>query len=59
MNTWKTYLNAIWLSQYGLTDPDVGAYWAHRLPRILHHVFAGYGIIFWLWQVWDAYKQAN
>ncbi len=52
-------LNAIWLSLYGLTDAETSAFWAYQLPRILHDIFAAYGIIFWLWQVWDAYTQAK
>jgi TM2 domain-containing membrane protein YozV len=52
-------LNAIWLSLFTLTDPGAGAFWAYRLPRILHDVFAVYGVIFWIWQVVDAYRQAK
>lgn len=52
-------LNALWLSVHGLTDPAASAIWARRLPRIIHDVFAVYGIIFWLWQVWDAFTQTK
>jgi hypothetical protein len=31
-------------------------YW---LPRLLHDVFAAYGIVFWVWQVVDAYNTAK
>lgn len=52
-------LNAIWLSLYALNSPDPGLFWASTLPRILHDLFAAYGVIFWLWQVIDAYQQAK
>jgi len=52
-------LNAIWLSLYALTTPGSEVFWASILPRTLHRLFAAYGIIFWLWQVMDAYQQAR
>jgi TM2 domain-containing membrane protein YozV len=52
-------LNAIWLSLHVLTTPDPDVFWASTLPRILHRIFAVYGIIFWLWQVVDAYQQTK
>jgi TM2 domain-containing membrane protein YozV len=52
-------LNAIWLSLYGLTSPETNAFWAHALPRILHDVFAAWSIVFYLWQTFDAYRQAK
>ena len=50
-------LNAIWLSLHGLTSPE--NYWTHQLPLNLHDLFAVYGIIFWIWQVVDAYRQTR
>jgi hypothetical protein len=52
-------LNAIWLSLYGLTAPVAGEPWLYEVPRILHDVFAFYGIIFWSWQVLDATQQTK
>ena len=53
-------LNAIWLSLYNLSDPAVSnAAWTYHLPRILHDLFALYGIVFWIWAVVDAYKVAK
>jgi len=52
-------LNAIWLSLYGLTASVPGAPWLYEVPRVLHDLFAIYGIIFWLWQVLDAYQQSQ
>jgi hypothetical protein len=52
-------LNAIWLSLYALSTPDLSEFWAADLPRILHRIFAVYGILFWLWQVIDAYQQTK
>ncbi len=52
-------LNAIWLSLYGLTTPVAGASWLYEFPRFLHDLFGFYGIIFWMWQVVDAYQQAK
>jgi TM2 domain-containing membrane protein YozV len=52
-------LNAIWLSVYAASNPDAGLFWAHTLPRILHDLFALYGVIFLAWQVIDAYQQAK
>jgi hypothetical protein len=52
-------LNAIWLSLYGLMAPISGAPWLYEVPRILHDLFAIYGIVFWLWQVMDATQQSR
>ena len=52
-------LNAIWLSLYAETDFEKAAFWAVELPRILHDVFAVYGLIFLAWQIWDAYQLAK
>jgi hypothetical protein len=52
-------LNAIWLNLYALTTPGSEVFWASILPRTLHRLFAAYGIIFWLWQVIDAYQQTR
>ena len=50
-------LNTIWLILYGLPAPVAGAPWLYEVPRILHELFRFYGIIFWIWQVIDAYHQ--
>lgn len=52
-------LNAIWLSLHAAADPGLIAFWAHTLPRILHDLFAAYGVIFLIWQVADAYQLAK
>ncbi len=52
-------LNAIFLSLNGMASRRTEAFWARKLPRILHDLFAAYGIIFWVWQVLDAYRVAN
>jgi TM2 domain-containing membrane protein YozV len=52
-------LNAIFLSLYAMADRKIEAFWAQRLPRILHDLFAAYGVVFWVWQVIDAYRVAN
>ena len=52
-------LNTIWLSLNALSSPDPHTFWTHSLPRILHDLFAVYGILFWLWQVVDAYQRAK
>ena len=52
-------LNAIWLSLYTSTSPGTNAVWMDALPRILHDLFAAYGVIFLIWQVADAYQQAK
>ncbi|HEY96261.1 MAG TPA: hypothetical protein G4O15_15130 [Dehalococcoidia bacterium] len=51
-------LNAIWLSIYVGTQTDLSFY-SHTFPRLLHGVFAFYGIAFWIWQVVDAYRLAQ
>lgn len=51
-------LNAIWLSLYASSDTGSDIFWANALPRILHDLFAAYGVIFLIWQVVDAYHQA-
>ena len=52
-------LNAIWLSLYALTTSGSEVFWASILPKTLHRLFAAYGIIFWLWQVIDAFQHAK
>ena len=52
-------LNAIWLSLYGLTGPGPNALWTYSLPRILHDLFAAWTVVFFIWQVADAYQQAK
>ena len=52
-------LNAIWLSLYGLTNPVMNAFWTYTLPRILHDVFAAWSLVFYIWQVSDAYRQVR
>ncbi|MFN2159881.1 MAG: hypothetical protein ACK2TW_08020, partial [Anaerolineales bacterium] len=43
-------LNAIWLSLYNISEPGAAyAAWTYQLPRLLHDLFAVYGIVFWLW----------
>jgi len=52
-------LNAIWLSLHAAAIAAPFAFWSHTLPRLLHDVFAAYGLIFLIWQVVDAYQQAK
>jgi TM2 domain-containing membrane protein YozV len=52
-------LNAIWLSLYGLTSPGPDALWTYTLPRILDDLFAAYFVVFYIWQVLDAFLQAK
>ena len=47
-------LNAIWLTLYAQPVTGADAFWAIGLPRVLHDVFAGYSIMFLIWQIWDA-----
>lgn len=49
-------LNAIFLSVFAPTMALPVPFFARGLPRLLHDVFAAYGIIFWLWQVRDAVR---
>jgi TM2 domain-containing membrane protein YozV len=52
-------LNAIWLSIYATTSPGTNFFWVDTLPRVLHDIFAAYGVIFLIWQMVDAYQQAK
>jgi TM2 domain-containing membrane protein YozV len=52
-------LNAIWLSLHATTNPGADVFWASTLPRLLHDIFAAYGVIFLIWQVIDAFQQAK
>ena len=52
-------LNAIWLTLYSGNIAGTNAFWAETLPRLLHDLFAAYGVIFLIWQVIDAYQQAK
>ncbi len=49
-------LNAIFLSAYAPTMGLDVPFFARGLPRLLHDVFAFYGIVFWIWQVVDAVR---
>jgi len=49
-------LNAIWLSLFATANPAHEAFWASTLPRLLHDLFAAYGVVFWIWQVVDAHR---
>jgi hypothetical protein len=51
-------LNALWLSVYAGAQTDLSFY-SDTLPRLLHDIFAVYGIIFWIWTVLDAYRLAR
>jgi len=51
-------LNAIWLSIYAGAQTDL-SFFGHTFPRLLHDVFAFYGVVFWGWQVFDAYRIAR
>lgn len=54
-------LNAIWLSVFALSTrvTDSLGFWTSGLPRVLHDLFAVYGVIFLVWQVADAYLLAK
>lgn len=52
-------LNAIWLTLHASTIPGINAFWAEYLPRLLHDLFAAYGVIFLVWQMIDAYQQVK
>ena len=51
-------LNALWLSVYAGAQTDLSFY-SYTLPRLLHLVFAVYGVIFWIWTAVDAYRVAR
>ena len=51
-------LNAIWLSVYAGAETDLSFY-SDTLPRVLHDVFAFYGVVFWVWAAIDAYRLAK
>jgi TM2 domain-containing membrane protein YozV len=54
-------LNAIWLSTFALSTgmTDSHEFWASVLPRILHDLFAFYGVVFLVSQIADAYLLAK
>ena len=47
-------LNVIWLSVYSL--PESYEFMTRTFPRFLYDLFAFYGVIFWIWQVRDAWR---
>ncbi len=49
-------LNAIWLTLYAQPISEIDSFWATGLPRLLHDLFAFYGMVFIVWQIWDAYS---
>jgi hypothetical protein len=51
-------LNALWLSAYALTPGDSG-FFSLTLPRLLHDVFAFYGIALWIWAIVDSVTLAK
>ncbi|UCD54437.1 MAG: hypothetical protein JSU76_01795 [Dehalococcoidia bacterium] len=52
-------LNAIWLSIYAVSNTVPLFFWTDTVPRVLHRMFAIYGIFFWIWQAVDAYRLAK
>lgn len=51
-------LNTIWLSIYAGAQTDL-SFFSHTFTRFLHDIFAFYSIVFWIWQVFDAYHLAK
>ena len=51
-------LNAMWLSIYAGAQTDM-SFFSDAFPRLLHDIFAFYGIAFWLWQAVDAFRLAR
>jgi len=51
-------LNALWLSVYAGAQTD-GSFYSDTLPRLLHDIFAVYGIVFWVWTAAHAYRLAR
>jgi len=51
-------LNALWLSAYAVTPADSGSF-GLTLPRLLHDIFAFYGIAFWIWAIIDSFSLAK
>ena len=52
-------LNTIWLSLYPIGIDGPAPFYSVTLPRGLHDLFALYGIVFWIWQVIDAWRLAS
>ena len=54
-------LNAIWLSIFAISTgmTDSHDFWSSILPRVLHDLFAMYGVMFFVWQIVDAYHLAK
>ncbi|MCP2519848.1 hypothetical protein NLC82_01245 [Candidatus Aminicenantes bacterium AC-335-A11] len=52
-------LNVIWLSVLAISSVTDSTFFVYTLPRLLHDIFAFYGIVFWIWQVVDAYQLAK
>jgi TM2 domain-containing membrane protein YozV len=52
-------LNAIWLSVFATSSTLSITYFGYTFPRLLHDIFAFYGIIFWIWQAVDTYLLAK
>jgi hypothetical protein len=52
-------LNTIFLAIIGQSKKEERPVWASTLPRFLHDLFAVYGLIFWIWQVVDAYRKTE
>jgi hypothetical protein len=52
-------LNVIWLSLFATTSAGPHTFWGYALPRILHDLFAAWGVVFLVWQVVDAYQKAK
>jgi hypothetical protein len=39
--------------------PSPHAVWAYWIPRIVHDVVSFWSIVFWLWAIGDAYRNAR
>jgi len=52
-------LNLLFVLAFLAADPEPGDVWAYWLPRIGHDVMAFWSVVFWVWAVVDAHRQAS
>ena len=52
-------LNIFFVLVFLNANPNPNSAWAYWLPRVGHDVISFWSVVFWIWVVLDAYKQAR
>ena len=52
-------LNVLFVPIFTIANPDPGVAWAYWIPRIGHDVLSAWSVVFWIWVVVNAYRNAD